>query len=61
MPINHIRQKNYRVKDITSINKSNDLMKNSLSTTDHGFNSLKINTTPAEVGEEIVVMVGRLD
>jgi hypothetical protein len=53
-------KKEYRVKNITAINKSKDLLKLSLSTTDHGFNSLKINTTAPEVGQEIVVIGGPL-
>jgi hypothetical protein len=51
-------KKVYRVKNITAINKTNDLIKLSLSTTDHGFNSLKLNTTTSEVGQEIIVVGG---
>jgi serine protease Do len=51
-------KKVYRVKNITAINKTNDLIKISLSTTDHGFNSLKLNTTPPEVGQEIIAVGG---
>ena len=53
-------KKEYRVKNITAINKTNDLIKISLSTTDHDFNSLKLNTTPFEVGQEIIVIGGPL-
>ena len=53
-------RKEYRVKNITAINKTNDLIKLSLSTTDHDFNSLKLNTTLPEVGQEIVVVGGPL-
>jgi hypothetical protein len=51
-------KKEYRVKNITAINKTNDLIKISLSTTEHDFSSLKLNTTLPEVGQEIVVVVG---
>jgi hypothetical protein len=53
-------KKEYRVKNITAINKTDDLIKISLSTTKHNFCSLKLNTTPVEVGQEIVVVGGPL-
>jgi len=53
-------RKEYRVKNVTAINKTNDLIKISLSTTEHDFNSLKLNTTLPEVGQEIVVVGGPL-
>jgi serine protease Do len=49
-------KKEYRVKNITAINKTNDLIKISLSTTEHNFSSLKLNTTPVEIGQEIIVV-----
>lgn len=49
-------KKAYRVKNITAINKTNDLIKISLSNTSENFSSLKLNTTPVEIGEEIIVV-----
>lgn len=53
-------KRDYCVKNITAINKTNDLIKLSLFTTKRDFNSLKLNTTIPDVGQEIIVVGGPL-
>jgi len=51
--------KEYRVKNVTAMNKSDDLARITLSTNEH-FNALKINTTMPKVGQEIIAIGGPL-
>jgi hypothetical protein len=52
--------KEFQVKNITAINKSNDLVRMSLSTTDHNFTNLGLNTTTPQVGQEVIAIGGPL-
>jgi hypothetical protein len=52
--------KEYRVKNVTALNKSDDLARISLAANDHDFNALKLNTTTPKVGQEIIAIGGPL-
>ena len=58
--VNTSDKKEFQVTNITAINKSNDLIRLSISATEHDFNFLKLNTTIPEVGQEIIVIGGPL-
>ena len=52
--------KEYRVKNVTALNKSDDLARISLATTEHDFNALKLNTTMQKAGQEVIAIGGPL-
>jgi hypothetical protein len=53
-------EKKFQVRNITAINKSDDLARISLSTTEHNFNNLELNMTMPDVGQEIIAVGGPL-
>jgi hypothetical protein len=52
--------KEYRIKNVTALNKSDDLARISLATSYNDFNPLKLNTTTPKVGQEIIAIGGPL-
>jgi hypothetical protein len=50
----------FQVRNITAINKSNDLVRVSLSTTGHNFTNLRLNTTAPQAGQEVIAIGGPL-
>jgi hypothetical protein len=53
-------EKKFKVKKVTSLNKSDDLVRISLSADNHSFSNLSLNTTTPEVGQEVIAIGGPL-
>ena len=53
-------EKIFQVKNVTALNKSEDLVRISLSSDNHSFSNLSLNTTTPEVGQEVIAIGGPL-
>lgn len=53
-------EKTFQVKDVTALNRSDDLARISLSATNYNFTNLDLNTKTPDVGQEIIAIGGPL-
>jgi len=53
-------EKKFQVRNVTALNKSDDLVRISLSADNHSFSNLSLNTTTPEVGQEVIAIGGPL-
>ena len=53
-------EKKFQVRNVTTLNKSDDLIRISLSADNHSFSNLSLNTTTPEVGQEVIAIGGPL-
>jgi len=53
-------EKKFQVRNVTALNKSDDLARISLSADNHSFSNLNVNTTTPEVGQDIITIGGPL-
>lgn len=53
-------RKEFRVSNVTALNKSNDLARIAISATGYNFTNLTLNTTTPEVGQEVIAIGGPL-